>query len=227
MTRPADHPLIHLERRLREKYHLRETEIEYAGRRLSVLSVTSIDELLDQVVDEDDIPFWAEIWPATLGCLSYLECHPELLRGERVLELGCGMGVLGIGILLSGGLITQSDFVTEALQFATVNAARNGLSPARTLLGDWRNFKTDENFDWIVGSDILYEKKLHPYLLEIFGRVLVTGGRILLADPGREYARQFIQSLPGECWSWRQENLAIPSVDRVHRIDIYIVQKLF
>lgn len=223
---PTDHPLIHLERRLKERYHLRETEIDLAGRRFSLLSVASIDELLDQVIDEDDIPFWAEIWPASLGCLDYLGMNPDMVRGRRVLELGCGMGIVGLGVILNGGDLVQSDYVTEALQFAAVNAARNGLNPARTLLADWRRFTSDEVFDLIVGSDILYEKKLHPYLYPILAKSLAPGGRALLADPGREYAKLFMANLPENCWSWRKEVISVPVGDRDQLIDIYILQKL-
>jgi predicted nicotinamide N-methyase len=195
------------------------------GRKLSVLAVASIDELLDQVVDEDDIPFWAEIWPSSLGLIKYLARYSQELRDKTVLELGCGVGVLGIAAQLCGGILTQSDYMTEALQFASVNASRNGLKPAKTLLADWRSFHSEIRYDWIIGSDILYEKKLHPYLYDIFDHVLAEGGRVVLADPGRGYARQFINETLPKQWVVDCCRESVDQDGQEFWIDLYTLRK--
>lgn len=225
MSGMTTHVLIHLERRLRESYRLQESTLEFGGRNLSVLAVASIDDLLDQVVDGDDIPFWAEIWPSSLGLMKYVAKNSRQFRGKTVLELGCGVGVLGLAIQLCGGILTQSDYRVEALQFAAVNASRNGLEPAKTLLADWRSFGTMDRYDWIIGSDILYEKKLHPYLLGIFERNLADHGRVILADPGREYAKQFIKETLPQPWRYDHGQETVNQDNRELAIDLYIVQK--
>jgi predicted nicotinamide N-methyase len=200
MKKTPSHPLQNLEEHLKGSYHVKETDVKYLNRKLATLSIADLDELLDQVGTEEDIPFWAELWPSSIGLLEHFKAEKRLLTGRSILELGCGVGLVGLGVLLNGGNLTQSDYVPEALQFAAVNASRNGLSPARSLLTDWRNFNTVYRYDIICGADILYEKKFHSDLKRIFSEFLNSNGQIILADPGRKYADEFIQELSQEGW---------------------------
>lgn len=216
-----NHPLAALENKLQERYRLKETDLCFHQYRLRILSIADLDELLDQVVSEDDIPFWAELWPSALGLLSYLEEFGNELKDTEVLELGCGTGLVGIGVQLCDGRLTQSDYVTDALQFAAVNASRNNLQPALPLQADWRNFTAKRQFRWILGSDILYEKKLHPFLKTIFGEYLEPQGHLLIADPGRAYAKDFMESMAEEGWTCQHMTRHITMDGREHAIDIY------
>lgn len=53
-------------------------------------------ESLWQSMDEDDpkaeehIPYWVELWPATLALCGWLA--RQELRGRRCLDIGCGLG---------------------------------------------------------------------------------------------------------------------------------------
>lgn len=211
---------MHLETRLKARYRLKDTVIPFGDKTLSVLSVANIDELLDQVTYEDEIPFWAELWPASVGLLKVFEAGPQL-DGQTVLEIGCGTGLAGLGVLLRGGCLTQTDYAVEALQFATVNAVRNGLSPAQCVQADWRNFKLQQKYDWIIGSDILYEKKLHSSLMEIFTRNLAANGKVLLTDPGRLYAREFVQTMEATGWTVQTNYTAIDFEAKTTQIVVY------
>ncbi len=214
------HPLIHLERRLLARYHLKENTVVCGEKILRVLSVANIDELLDQVTDENEIPFWAELWPAAIGLLQFLIAWPQL-KGQTVLELGCGTGLAGLGVLLRGGVLTQTDYMVEALQFAAVNAARNGLSPAQCVQADWRHFSLRQKYDWIIGSDVLYEKKLHPFLWQIFHSNLSAEGQVVLADPGRLYAQQFMQIVEEHGWTVQTDRRLIDFEAKITPVDIY------
>lgn len=220
-----DHPLKALEDRLKERYRLKETKFTFAARDLSILSIADLDELLEQVVSEDDIPFWAELWPSAVGLLSCLDEMGGMLRGNTVLELGCGTGLVGIAVQLDGGILTQSDFVIDALRFSAVNASRNGLLPAKTLQADWRSFSAGHRYQWIIGSDILYEKKLHPFLKKIFREYLEPGGHLLLSDPGRAYAIEFMAEMTDDGWSCEMMTQRIRIEDREHTIDVYCLER--
>ena len=49
---------------LAEKYRLKYNYVPLPGRTLQILSVADIEALLEEVDHEDDLPFWASLWPA-------------------------------------------------------------------------------------------------------------------------------------------------------------------
>ena len=42
------------------------------------------------------VPFWAVVWPAARLLARVLQAEPAWVRGQTVLDLGCGGGVAGI-----------------------------------------------------------------------------------------------------------------------------------
>ena len=75
--------------------------------------------------------------PTTKMCLSMLE--QTVTSGEKVLDLGCGSGILGIGALILGaGSCLGVDIDPKAPDVACANAALNGLSADcfRVISGD-------------------------------------------------------------------------------------------
>ena len=68
--------------------------------------------------------------PTTRMCLAALEGCAG--RGRRVLDLGCGSGILGIGALLLGcGTCVGCDIDPKAPDVAAANAALNGIGKDR------------------------------------------------------------------------------------------------
>lgn len=172
-------------------------DVDAGGRIFKLKAVKDIDSLLNLVQNDDDVPFWAVLWPAAIGMARFLWQGPNL-SGSRVLELGAGLGLAGIVAAAKGGRVCQTDFIPEALEFCKFNAALNKMVIDDRPLADWRQFNLQGSFDLILGSDILYEPTLHPYLHKIFSNYLNPGGRIVLSDPGREDAKNFINQLVKE-----------------------------
>ena len=68
--------------------------------------------------------------PTTRMCLAALEKYAA--PGKRVLDLGCGSGILGIGALILGcGSCVGCDIDPKAPDVATANAALNGIGGDR------------------------------------------------------------------------------------------------
>lgn len=114
--------------------------------------------------------------PTTRLVLAELE---RLLRGgERVLDVGCGSGVLGIAAaLLGAGEVVGIDIDPDAVAITGANAARNGVvvEASTTPLS-----AVDGRFGLVlanIGADVV--KELAPQL-EARGDVLVLSG--LLVD---------------------------------------------
>ena len=56
------------------------------------------DRLIDDAAadPEQNLPYWAELWPSGVALAGKITCDPRIVRGRRVLELGCGLGVTAV-----------------------------------------------------------------------------------------------------------------------------------
>lgn len=175
-----------------------ETLIHLPGVKVSLAVVKNVEELITDPADEDKVPLWAEIWPAARGLSAYI-CSNIDFGGQSVLELGAGLGLAGVVCGLRGARVTFSDYQAAALEIASLNAGINGLSGVDFFLGDWRDWQLAGQFDWIVGSDILYDPKFHSCLRKIIAANLRPGGGLLFSHPGRKPSFQFIEQ-------WERDN---------------------
>lgn len=201
-----------------------ETTVMFQGKTFKINVVEDVDYLLDLVETDDDVPFWAVLWPAALGMAEYFWENTSF--GEkRILELGAGLGLVGIVAAAKGAEVVQTDFIPEALQLAEENAKINHITKIERVLADWRKFPLDERFDLIIGSDILYEPTLHPFLKEIFLTNLKPGGTVVLADPGRDDAKSFISMLQEEGYHTDTVTKEVFETGRRICVSIYFLNK--
>ncbi len=207
--------------KLQNSYQLKKIPVNLGDLDLELIKVANIDDLLDRANDPDEIPFWAEIWPASIGLASFMLRNKAEFEGKTLLELGAGVGLAGIAAKLAGAKVVQSDFTVEALRFTRINCLRNNIVPSELLLADWRNFPTNIKFDLIIGADILYEKTLHNQLAKIFENQLNSDGIIWLADPGRNYGKDFIKNSKEAGWIVNEDVEAVYYEERNYQIDIY------
>ena len=94
----------------------------------------------------------------------------------------------------------QTDHQLHALWLAQVNAHQNGVAGITTFAADWQTWTHPHRYDVVLGADILYDRGMHFYLEDVFGRILAPGGRLLLADPGRPQAMEFAAHLETRGW---------------------------
>src|SRR3954469_19171648 len=92
---------------------------------LRVLRPRDSEELLDEEAFEHEefLPYWAELWPSALALAKAVSARS--LGGRRVLELGCGLGLVSIAAALAGARVLATDWSDDALRFTVANAARN------------------------------------------------------------------------------------------------------
>jgi ETFB lysine methyltransferase len=145
------------------------------------------DEIdVDEFGEDERMPYWAELWPASLLLGEWLILNRELIAGRECLELGCGMGLTAIIGSVQGARLTAMDLEFRALRRARANAAINeGANPLWTAV-DWRfpAFQR-KGFDYIWASDILYETRFHAPLAPLFKHYLKPGGKVWLGEPWR------------------------------------------
>jgi predicted nicotinamide N-methyase len=183
-----------------------EDVVRVGGLELALLRPPDAEALIDEdAFDEDEfLPYWAELWPAGI---ALAEALPGPLRGLRVLELGCGLGLPSLVAAARGARVLATDWADEALELLERNAARNGLA-LETSRFDWRDPPPAGPWDLVLAADVLYERRNVPQLLALLPRL---GAGVLLAEPGRPPAQAFFREAARD---WTIEEPA----DRVYRL---------
>ncbi|HMV24260.1 MAG TPA: methyltransferase, partial [Saprospiraceae bacterium] len=102
---------------------------------------TLFDQMLEKGNNHDDvvnerIPYWAELWPASIAMAEFLLNNRHLSEGKRLLEIGCGLGLAGIAANLSNAQVTMSDYLQEAVDIAKINWRLNFDTPPNVRLLD-------------------------------------------------------------------------------------------
>eukprot|EP00953_Heterococcus_sp_UTEX-ZZ885_P025863 14027-Heterococcus_DN1.PRE.2 len=106
---------------------------------------------------------WLIIGPRSACHINNKHSHPELTKHKRIIELGCGVGALGV--LLSTTTecshVCITDGSTDALQLAEVNTATTANVSVATLY--WGNaaqeaavLQTSGAYDVCIGADLMY-----------------------------------------------------------------------
>jgi len=169
------------------------------GRELAVLRPRDSEALLDEHAFEAEefLPYWAELWPS--GVALARAVANRALRGARVLELGCGLGLPSIAAALAGGRVLATDWAPAAIDLLRENARRNGAT-LETALVRWEAPEAlleRAPFDLVLAADVLYERRNVPLLAGLLPRL---GGEVLLADPGRPPLEDFL-ARTGSVWA--------------------------
>lgn len=187
--------------------------IEIAGLPWRILSVASVDELLDEADDIDRFPFGLVLWESAVALSLYLSDHSPCLTDMKVLELGAGAGIAGLVARSLGAQVSQTDNQSEAIRLAEQNAMVNGISGITRFMADWRTWTRSDLYDVLIAADITYERSAHFYLEEIFSRNLAPGGSVYLSDPGRPQTLEFMGHLETRGWSVEMETQRTPHLE--------------
>jgi ETFB lysine methyltransferase len=183
---------------MRSRFDVMVEDVSIASHRLRIATVRHPEDLLDAITIEEfakdeRLPYWAELWTSAL-VLSERLLRDKAMRSVRVLEIGCGLGLAGIAAAQAGAHVDTTDYDRDALMFARWNALTNlspdALARVHHALLDWRE-PPGSSYKYIIGADIVYERRNFEPLLKLFGSALKTGGSVLLAEPDRSIGSDF------------------------------------
>ncbi len=122
------------------------------------------------------------------------------LRGTRVLELGAGLGLPSLAAALRGAKVLATDWADDAVALLRANARRNSIR-LRVKRVRWDApgpLLREAPWQLVLGADLLYEERNAAQLQELLPQL---GGEILIADPGRPFAKPFFEQ-------WHVETVA-------------------
>ena len=141
---------------------------------------------------DEYIPYWAELWAASRMLAKAVLREPwEKYSKLEALEVGCGLGLVGIAALSRGLRVTFSDIDELAMSFAAANARLNGFADFATAAIDLRSPLPGLSVPVLLGADLLYEPRMVEPVVAFVAAVLAPGGVALIADPDRVSARPF------------------------------------
>ena len=172
--------------------------------RLSIVRPRSAEDLIDEgdYARDERLPYWAELWPSAHVLAGHLAARD--LRGRRVVELGCGVGLPSIVAALGRADVLATDWYADALAFVQANAAAAG-ARVETLLVDWadppRDLLMRPAADLVVGADVLYEERNAAALAALVPRILGARGELVVADPRRPHAPALLEMLTERGWA--------------------------
>jgi predicted nicotinamide N-methyase len=145
--------------------------------------------------DTDMIPYFADLWPSAIALGEYLQKRFATLEGVRVMELGCGLGLPSLIAAMLGADVTASDFHPDNLPYLRANIALNQLNTIQPVTLDWRDICAGDQYNLILGSDLLYEEAQVESLVGCIVKILAPNGHLLLADPVRKQLQSAFDSL--------------------------------
>ncbi|MGE5611673.1 MAG: class I SAM-dependent methyltransferase [Bacillota bacterium] len=163
-------------------------------------------------------PSPASRWPAgPVSSPTPTDSPAPQLTLANVLDLGCGMGFAGTVAAALGARVLFADLETPALLFAALNSLP-WRSRVRTRRTNWRTDDLGEQFNLIIGADILYERAQWPYLEPFWRKHLAPGGTVLLGEPGRQTGDLFIDWIAQRPWIFRRYEQPVPTRPQPIRI---------
>ncbi|MDC7706705.1 class I SAM-dependent methyltransferase [Vogesella indigofera] len=139
-------------------------------------------------------PLFGLVWPSARIMADAM--LSKNIRGKRILEVGCGLGLASLVLQQRGGDITASDCHPLTDSFLQHNAQRCGLPAVPYLNGNWGTANPAlGKFDLIIGSDLLYDRELPSQLAGFLDRHCADNAEVIVLDPGRGNKNAFTRAM--------------------------------
>ena len=136
-----------------------------------------------------------EIDRGTLAMLSAVEASPE----DKILDLGCGYGIVGIYLAkLSGAEVVMSDVSEDAVRLSEENLKLNGVTSARVVQSDGLSAVEDKDFSLILSNPPYHtDFKVAKGFIENGFRKLKVGGRMIMVTKRLDWYKNKLISVFG------------------------------
>jgi predicted nicotinamide N-methyase len=131
-------------------------------------------------------PYWAYAWAGGLALARHFLEEPGKVAGRRLLDLGCGSGLVGIAAARAGAAVVMAaDTDANAITALKLNAALNGME-ITAIHGDMTG-EPPPAVDLVAVGDLFYERGLGRRVSAFLDRCLAAGIAVLVGDPYRAF----------------------------------------
>lgn len=132
----------------------------------------------------------------TLAMLSVVDFLPS----DKVLDLGCGYGVVGIlaGKLIGEENVIMCDVSEQAVEYAAINSRINNVPNIRILLSDGYKNIADKEFTLILSNPPYHADFSVPkHFIETGFQKLVVGGKLIMVTKRLDWYKNKLTSVFG------------------------------
>ncbi len=145
--------------------------------------------------------------------LRYIEQHADI-KGKRVLDVGCGGGLLSEAMAAAGAEVTGIDLATEALQVAKLHLLESGLkADYRAISAERLAASEPDSFDVVTCMELLEHVPDPASLVAACARLVKPGGKVFFSTINRNTksyllaivaAERVLRMLPAGTHHYRQ-----------------------
>lgn len=160
----------------------------------------------------------------TLLLLSNVQVSAE----DKVLDLGCGYGVVGISIakLIGGEHVVMSDISEEALALTNANLEHNGLCDVRVIKSNGLKEIPDKDFSLILSNPPYHtDFSVAKAFIEDGYKRLAIGGKLMMVTKRLPWYRNKITSVFGGVKVYEQDGYYVFIAEKRMGKQISQVQK--
>ena len=206
-------------------YPTRSLTLPFGAEQLSLLVVRRLEDYVDtdallRDADAPEPPYWAHLWTGSRA-LARLVATEIDCAGRRVVEVGCGLGLVGIVAARRGAAATLIDTARAGLAFARANAALNGCV-VNVLQTDIRRAGISGPFDLCLAAEVTYEPALQIALADFLAVQLAPNGRAWCAESVRTTDQGFRRAC--ESHGLHVTELEVREPDEPHDVSVRITR---
>ena len=152
------------------------------------------------------------LWESSVVLSRYSLKHNSIFENKKIIELGCGCGLLGISILkeIPVEKYTFSDYNSSVLDNLKDNLKLNGISQKVKNIDikqdDWKDYEkmTANEYDIIIGTELIYKGGAILELAKVINKILKPDGKCLISMPKeRAMTKTFLDYIESEGLKWR------------------------
>lgn len=132
----------------------------------------------------------------TLAMLSVIDFLPS----DKVLDLGCGYGIVGIlaGKLIGEENVIMCDVSEQAIEYAAMNLRINNVPAIRIRLSDGYKNVEEKDFTLILSNPPYHADFSVPkHFIEVGYKKLVTGGKLVMVTKRLDWYKNKLTSVFG------------------------------
>lgn len=159
-------------------------------------------------------PIFGLLWPSGAHLAARIAQRPVTM-GERILEIGCGLGLASLVGHRRGADMTASDRHPLAAAFLAENLRLNGLPVMKYRVGDWAAADRPDDelhvqglYGLIMGSDVLYDRDASQALATFIGRHAKAQSEVWIVDPNRGNRTAFSARMHGLGYTVSDERIS-------------------
>lgn len=161
--------------------------------------VKDVYEKQKQTDPDTTFPYWAQVWPSSLGLCEFLADYLQFIRGKKIVELGAGLGLPSLFASHYANEVIASDFNPDAVTLMKRSVIENGIKNIECRLLDWNHLSPFPEADTLLISDVNYDPIAFESLYTVLKFFLTRNSSIVLSTPQRLMAKSFIERLLPFC----------------------------